>query len=54
MRVPPGKRKIEFKFEPIVYYTGEKISLAGSVILLILFAGISYREIKGSGSIDKT
>jgi len=38
MVLPSGKHKIEFKFEPQSYYTGEKISLAGS-ILLFLFAG---------------
>lgn len=38
MRVPPGEHKVEFKFEPATYYTGEKIALAGS-ILLFLFVG---------------
>ncbi|MEI6124643.1 MAG: YfhO family protein [Bacteroidota bacterium] len=38
--VPAGDHKIEFKFEPKSYYTGEKISLVGS-ILLILFIGIA-------------
>ncbi|RZL47212.1 MAG: hypothetical protein EOP00_12595, partial [Pedobacter sp.] len=33
-----GNHKVEFKFEPKSYYTGEKISLAGSV-LLVLFLG---------------
>jgi hypothetical protein len=40
MVIPAGDHKIEFKFEPKSYYVGEKVSLAGSV-LLVLFLGIS-------------
>jgi hypothetical protein len=40
MRVPAGKHTIEFKFEPTRYYTGEKISLASSLVLF-LFVGVS-------------
>ena len=29
-----GNHKVEFKFEPVSYYTGEKISLAGSILLI--------------------
>lgn len=36
-----GNHKVEFKFEPKSYYTGEKISLAGSV-LLIAFLGLGF------------
>jgi len=36
-----GNHKVEFKFEPTSYYTGEKISLAGS-ILLVLFLGLGF------------
>lgn len=36
-----GNHKVEFKFEPKSYYTGEKISLAGS-ILLVLFLGFGF------------
>lgn len=46
MRIPAGKHKLEFKFEPAVYYTGEKIALAGSVLLLLLSSGIGFRELK--------
>lgn len=35
MAVPAGPHVIEFKFEPELYYTGEKISLASSAILLL-------------------
>ncbi|RYG15517.1 MAG: hypothetical protein EOO07_15230, partial [Chitinophagaceae bacterium] len=30
-----GNHKVEFKFEPKSYYTGEKISLAGSILLVL-------------------
>lgn len=40
--VPAGKHKVEFRFEPAAYYTGEKISLAGSVLLLLLFGAAGF------------
>jgi len=42
MSVPPGNHQIEFKFEPNTYITGEKISLVGSVILLLLIFFLSF------------
>ncbi|HNX43901.1 MAG TPA: YfhO family protein [Bacteroidales bacterium] len=35
MMVPAGKHTIEYKFHPGVYYTGEKISLASSSLLIL-------------------
>jgi hypothetical protein len=46
MRVPAGNHKIEFKFEPKVYETGEKISFASSLILLLACAGVAFIEIR--------
>jgi hypothetical protein len=46
MRVPSGNHKIEFKFEPKAYETGEKISFASSVILLLACAGVVVLEIR--------
>ncbi len=46
MRVPAGKHQVEFKFEPEVYATGEKISMASSGMLLLLFAGMLFIELK--------
>ncbi|MBK5284323.1 MAG: YfhO family protein [Bacteroidia bacterium] len=53
MRVPAGEHKIEFKFEPAVYNIGEKISLAGSALLLLMVAGIGFREWKKKPAADK-
>jgi hypothetical protein len=46
MIIPAGEHIIEFKFEPSAYYTGEKIALIGSILLLLAFIGIVGREIK--------
>jgi hypothetical protein len=39
MIVPAGNHTIEFKFEPQIYKTGEKISLASSILLVLLALG---------------
>jgi len=39
MIIPAGEHEVEFKFEPQVYYTGEKISLAGSILLILFVVG---------------
>jgi hypothetical protein len=47
MVLPAGKHKVEFLFHPDVYYIGEKISLASSILLLLiilLFAGMEIRK----------
>jgi len=46
IRVPAGKHTIEFKFEPAVYRNGERIALTGSILLILLFSGVVFREIK--------
>jgi hypothetical protein len=46
IRVPKGNHIIEFKFEPTTYKTGETISLASSIILLLLLAFVSFKELK--------
>ncbi len=46
MVVPAGDHTIEFKFEPVVWSVGEKISLISSILLLLgVVAGI-YIELK--------
>jgi hypothetical protein len=39
MIVPAGNHVIEFKFEPSVYKTGEKISYASSILLVLISLG---------------
>lgn len=42
--IPAGNHKIEFIFHPKSYYYGEKISLAGSILLGLLVLGACYRK----------
>ncbi|MCD6067352.1 MAG: hypothetical protein K0S33_2178 [Bacteroidetes bacterium] len=47
MKVPAGKHVIEYRFEPEVYANGEKIAMAGSILLVLLVVGgiiIGYRK----------
>ncbi len=54
MKIPSGKHDIEFKFEPEVYKAGEKYSLIGSVLLIVLFVGMVVKTRKDASSkIDK-
>ncbi|MCX6231369.1 MAG: YfhO family protein [Bacteroidetes bacterium] len=45
MKIPQGEHKIEFKFEPKSYYTGEKIGYASSFILLLMLLGLCTKEV---------
>ncbi len=45
-QIPLGNHKIEWIFHPASYYTGEKISLAGSALLIIVLAFAVYMETK--------
>jgi uncharacterized membrane protein YfhO len=44
MLVPSGDHVVEFKFEPEVVKTGEKISFAGSLLILLFAAFAAWRE----------
>lgn len=46
MVVPGGKHQIEFRFDPASYRIGNSISLASSILLLLLIAGLIYMEWK--------
>jgi hypothetical protein len=41
-----GNHTVEFKFEPVSYYTGEKISLAGSLLLVAALGFAFYSDNK--------
>lgn len=45
-QIPVGNHKIEFIFHPASYYTGEGISLAGSILLVLALGGVVYTENK--------
>jgi hypothetical protein len=44
--IPTGNHKIEFEFHPASYYTGEGISLASSILLVLLLGGALFAELK--------
>ena len=46
MQIPAGKHVVEFKFEPAVYHVSERIAFASSIILLLLLAFVSTKELK--------
>jgi hypothetical protein len=43
MVVPAGNHLIEFKFQPVTFFTGERIALAGSVLSLLFIGFTFYR-----------
>jgi hypothetical protein len=45
-QIPVGNHTIEFIFHPAAYYTGEKISLAGSILLVLALGGAFFVENK--------
>ncbi len=45
-QIPAGNHKITFDFHPASYYTGEKVSLAGSILLVLAICGTGYAELK--------
>lgn len=53
MIVPAGSHTIEFKFEPKVYATGEKIAYASSILLVLLALGTLGLMAKRSTETDK-
>jgi hypothetical protein len=44
--IPLGNHKIEFIFHPASYYTGEVISMAGSLLLVLALGGAVFMETK--------
>ncbi|MDD2381201.1 MAG: YfhO family protein [Mariniphaga sp.] len=46
MIIPAGNHTIEFKFEPDSYYTGNKISFASSILLILAIAGYAFAQMR--------
>lgn len=46
MIIPAGEHTIEFKFEPQSFYTGNKISLASSILLILAIAGYGFTRFR--------
>jgi uncharacterized membrane protein YfhO len=44
LTIPKGTHTIEFKFEPQVIAIGSRISLASSILFLLVFAGGLYNN----------
>lgn len=49
MNVSAGEHKIEFKFFPASYYTGEKISLGFSILSVLFLLGMGFLHWRGRG-----
>lgn len=54
MVLPAGEHTVEFKFHPKSYYNGNKISLASSLLLLLVIAGYTFSEYRkrSKGNLD--
>ncbi len=46
LEIPNGENIIEFKFEPESYYLGRKLSVVGSVLIILFILGIIMYEIR--------
>jgi hypothetical protein len=44
MVVPAGDHEIKFIFRPVSYYTGNKVSLASSILLILLFTAYFFAK----------
>jgi hypothetical protein len=52
MRIPAGNHTIEFKFEPEVIHTGERIAFASSLILILMFGFTVYKEVRDKSKVN--
>ena len=46
MQIPAGSHIVEFRFEPSIFTNGEIISFTSSLMLLLLVAFVSFKELK--------
>lgn len=47
LKIPAGDHKIEFKFHPQKFYTGDKIAMVASILLILLTAGGIFMAVRG-------
>lgn len=45
LKIPKGKHKIEFKFEPRTYYVAQTISLVSSILVFLILGGLAAKLI---------
>ena len=48
------RSEIEFRFEPKVFAVGEKVSFAGSLLLILMLVGFAATELWKKLKTDKT
>lgn len=46
LEIPVGEHTVVFEFKPKTYFRGEKISYAGSILLILAFAGGVFMEVR--------
>lgn len=46
IKIPAGQHKIEFQFRPESFYTGKKIAMVSSIILILLVIGALFQSFK--------
>jgi hypothetical protein len=49
LTIPAGEHEIKFLFKPKSYSTGNKVSFAGSLLLLIITSGFAFMKLKRKG-----
>lgn len=47
LKIPAGEHKIEFKFHPEKFYTGDKVAMVSSLLLILAAAGSIFMAVKG-------
>jgi hypothetical protein len=53
MVLPAGKHEVVFKFEPEAYYKGEKIAMAGSILLFLFVIGGVFMQMRKNKEEEK-
>ncbi len=53
MKMPAGKHTIEFRFEPSIYASSEKVGMASSALLILLVIGALFMEFRKRKASEK-